>query len=295
MSGAEQFAAHLAGGVTEVARCWRVIRRDGQTFGFTDHDCALVFDGTTFKADTGLSASALSQSTGLSVDNTEAIGALSDASITEADIEAGRFDGAEVEAWLVNWRAPENRVLQFRGSFGELERQAGGFQVELRGLAEAMNRRMGRVYQRGCSAVLGDGDCRFDLSTPGYAHEGAADRVSEGRFLEFDRLDSFEPRWFERGRLRVLSGAAEGLVAVIKNDRFSDGIRKVELWEALRADLLPGDLLRLEAGCDKRMETCRLKFSNLLNFQGFPDIPGDDWVMAYPGRGSASMDGGSLR
>ena len=29
MSGAEQFAAHLASGVTEVARCWRVIRRDG--------------------------------------------------------------------------------------------------------------------------------------------------------------------------------------------------------------------------------------------------------------------------
>lgn len=295
MSGAEDFAAHLAGGITEVARCWRVTRTDGVRFGFTDHDCALTFDGTTFKADTGLSASALAQSTGLSVDNTEAVGALSDAAITEADIEAGRFDGAEVEAWLVNWPAPENRVLQFRGSFGELERRAGGFQVELRGLAEAMNRRMGRVFQRGCSAVLGDGDCRFDLATPGYAHEGAVDRMTDRRFLEFDGLERFEPRWFERGRLTVLTGAAAGLVGVIKNDRYASGVRRVELWQALRADLLPGDSVRLEAGCDKRMETCRLKFSNLLNFQGFPDIPGDDWVMAYPARGSASMDGGSLR
>ena len=84
-------------------------------------------------------------------------------------------------------------------------------------------------------------------------------------------------------------------MGVIKNDRFTGGVRTVELWEALRADLLPGDLVRLEAGCDKRMETCRLKFSNLLNFQGFPDIPGDDWVMAYPGRGTGSMDGSSLR
>ena len=68
-----------------------------------------------------------------------------------------------------------------------------------------------------------------------------------------------------------------------------------ELWEELRAEIAAGDLVRLEAGCDKRMETCRLKFANILNFQGFPDIPGEDWVMAYPGRGSAPSDGESLR
>lgn len=295
MNGAARLDAHLQRGVTEVARCWRVTRKDGVRFAFTDHDGALTFDGTVFKAETGLSAAALAQSTGLSVDNTEALGALSDAAITEADIEAGRFDGAEVEAWLVQWSNPDNRVLQFRGSFGEMERQAGGFTVELRGLAEAMNRAEGRVYQRGCSAILGDGDCRFDLSTPGYAHEGAVTRVSARRLLDFDGLDSFEPRWFERGRLKVLSGVAEGLVGVIKNDRFADGVRRVELWEDLRADLAPGDRVRLEAGCDKRMETCRLKFSNLLNFRGFPDIPGEDWIMAHPVRGGSPVDGGSLR
>nr|WP_325048889.1 phage BR0599 family protein [Rhodophyticola porphyridii] len=53
-------------------------------------------------------------------------------------------------------------------------------------------------------------------------------------------------------------------------------------------------MIRLEAGCDKRMETCRLKFNNLLNFRGFPDIPGDDWLMSYPARTNA-RDGGSRR
>lgn len=295
MSGAEGLLAHLAGGATEVARCWRVTRSDGVQYGFTDHDCALQFDGTVFKADTGLSAAALSQTTGLSVDNTEAVGALSDASITEGDILAGRFDGAVVEAWLVNWSAPENRALQFKGSFGELERQGGAFQVELRGLAEPMNRPEGRLYQRPCAAVLGDRACRFDLSTPGYVHEGALSRVEDGRVLIFVGLNEFEPRWFERGRMTVLSGAAEGLIGTIKNDRFADGERRVELWEELRAEIAAEDLVRLEAGCDKRMETCRLKFANLLNFQGFPDIPGEDWVMAYPGRGTVPTDGESLR
>ena len=295
MSGGEGLLAHLAGGASEVARCWRVTRADGVQYGFTDHDRALAFEGTVFKADSGLSAAALSQTTGLSVDNTEAVGALSDASIREADILAGRFDGAVVEAWLVNWSAPENRALQFKGSFGELERQGGAFQVELRGLAEPMNRPEGRVYQRPCSAVLGDAACQFDLTVSGYAHEGAVSAVADGRVLIFEGLDEFAPRWFERGRMVVLSGAAEGLVGVIKNDRFSDGVRRVELWEELRAEIAAGDLVRLEAGCDKRMETCRLKFANILNFQGFPDIPGEDWVMAYPGRGSAPSDGESLR
>ncbi|NPD18310.1 DUF2163 domain-containing protein [Alterinioella nitratireducens] len=295
MSGGEGLLAHLAGGASEVARCWRVTRADGVQYGFTDHDRALAFEGTVFKADSGLSAAALSQTTGLSVDNTEAVGALSDASIREADILAGRFDGAVVEAWLVNWSAPENRALQFKGTFGELERQGGAFQVELRGLAEPMNRPEGRVYQRPCSAVLGDAACRFDLTVSGYAHEGAVSAVADGRVLIFEGLDEFAPRWFERGRMVVLSGAAEGLVGVIKNDRFSDGARRVELWEELRAEIAAGDLVRLEAGCDKRMETCRLKFANILNFQGFPDIPGEDWVMAYPGRGSAPSDGESLR
>ena len=47
------------------------------------------------------------------------------------------------------------------------------------------------------------------------------------------------------------------------------------------------------AGCDKRAGTCRGKFDNFLNFRGFPHIPGDDWVTAYPKDG-AVHDGASL-
>ncbi len=47
--------------------------------------------------------------------------------------------------------------------------------------------------------------------------------------------------------------------------------------------MAPGDLLRLEAGCDKRLETCRLKFDNVVNFRGFPHIPGEDWLIGGAG------------
>ncbi|MEL6467394.1 MAG: DUF2163 domain-containing protein [Pseudomonadota bacterium] len=295
MSGqSEAFLEHAATGVTTLCRAWAILRTDGTTFGFTDHDTPLSFEGLTFKADTGLSAAALAQSTGLSVDNTEALGALSDASVREDEIEAGRFDNAEVRAWLVNWTDPEVRWLQFRGTIGELRRSGGAFHAELRGLTEALNRPLGRIYQKPCTAVLGDGACRFDLDQPGYRYEGPADRIVDGRVFEWDNLNGFEPEWFVRGRLDVLSGAAAGLWGVVKRDVFDGGVRRIELWEPVRAPIQSGDDLRLTVGCDKRFDTCRLKFNNLLNFQGFPDLPSDDWMMAYP-TSSGANTGGSLR
>jgi uncharacterized phage protein (TIGR02218 family) len=285
-------AGHLAGGLTTVCRCWAVTRRDGVTQGFTDHDADLAFEGFTFRAQTGLTASALQQSTGLAVDNSEVLGALSSDAVTEADIRAGRYDGAEVRAWLVNWQRTEERVLQFRGSIGEIRRGAGAFQAELRGLAEALNQPRGQVYQAPCSAVLGDARCGVDLSVPGYSVEVMAEVCEEGRRFLFAELEGFDDRWFERGRLVMLGGAAEGLIGAVKNDRLSAEGRVIELWETLRAEVRTGDRLRLEAGCDKRVETCRMKFANLANYRGFPAIPGEDWLMAVPGN-QPVRDGGS--
>lgn len=295
MSGLdERFQAHLAGGLTTLCRAWAITRKDGVRYGFTDHDCPLAFDGIAFRADSGLSALALQQGTGLSVDNSEAIGALSDAAIREEDIEAGRFDEAEVRAWLVNWADVSMRWLQFRGTIGLLRRSGGAFHAELRGLTEALNRPLGRVYQKPCTAVLGDSACGFDLDRPGYTETRPIAEIVERRIFRWEGIRGFEPGWFARGRLSVLDGVGKGLWGLIKHDRFDGNARVIELWEPIRAKLEPGDRVRLHAGCDKRMETCRLKFSNLVNFQGFPDIPGEDWVMAVP-KGSGANTGGSRR
>lgn len=286
---------HLATGTTTLARAWAVQRADGVVLGFTDHDRDLEFDGIVFRAGSGLTARALQQTTGLAVDNSEALGALSDAALTEADLMAGRYDGADVLIWWVNWADVTERRLLFRGSLGEVARDGAAFRAELRGLTEPLGRPSGRIFQSPCSAVLGDAACRFDLSTPGYAVELPAEVVTEGERFVFADLPGFDDRWFEKGRLEVVSGAAAGLAGAIKADRAGPGGRReVVLWQRLAAAVAPGDMLRLQAGCDKRPETCRLKFGNFLNFQGFPDIPGEDWLMAVPRQGGAN-DGGSLK
>lgn len=294
MSYSQAFQAHLDSGATTIARAYALRRKDGVTLGFTDHDRDLSFDGIVFRADSGMTAKALVQSTGLSVDNTEAFGALSHEAIREEDIVAGRYDGAEVTGWQVNWADVALREVSFRGTLGEITRRGGAFTAELRGLSEALNRPQGRIYHARCAAVLGDRACGVNLAAPGYSAEVPVAALGDAVSFTVVGPGGFADRWFEKGRLTVISGPAAGLVGVVKVDRVRGTDRVVELWQSLGIAPLPGDLIRLEAGCDKRVETCRTRFANLLNFRGFPDIPGDDWSMSYPG-GTEPMDGGSRR
>lgn len=273
---------HLETGVTTLCRCWRVTRRDGIVFGFTDHDGNLAFDGTVFSASDGMSARAFDQSTGLSIDNSEALGVLSDAGVSEADIRAGRFDAAGVEAWLVDWSDPDRRLMLFRGEMGEIERAGGAFKAELRGFTEALNQPQGQTYQAPCAAILGDGKCRVDLSSPRWSRNVAIDGIADAQIWLGGPVSDLPSGWFDRGTLVVLTGLDAGIVRVVKTDRVAGDVRSVELWEALPSGVTPGDRIRLEAGCDKRIETCRDKFANVVNYRGFPHLPGDDWLMAYP-------------
>ena len=283
MSGAEALAAHLATGTTQICRLWELSRRDGLRLGFTDHDRDLQHEGQLYRADSGFSAHAMQASTGLSVDNTEALGLLNDAAIREEDLIAGRFDGAQIRIWLANWGDLSVRQMIFSGSLGEITRKGAEFRVELRGLAEPLNQPTGHAYTRDCSAVLGDGRCRFDLGQPGFRVERVVEGLEEdGRVLTFALFPGHDDRWFEGGRLEVLSGAAAGLMSMVKSDRIRGMGRRIELWQSIRAPLLPGDMLRLHAGCDKRAQTCRAKFANFLNFRGFPHQPGEDWLQSYP-------------
>ncbi|HBB82844.1 MAG TPA: hypothetical protein DC031_06140, partial [Sulfitobacter sp.] len=116
----------------------------------------------------------------------------------------------------------------------------------------------------------------------------------EAQYFRWGAFLGFEEGWFARGRLDVLDGPAAGLWGMIKLDYFKGAERVVELWEPIRGPLPEGTAVRLTAGCDKRMETCRLKFNNLINFQGFPDLPNEDWMMAVP-RSDGANGGGSRR
>jgi len=275
--------ARLDTGATTMCRCWLVERHDGVRFGFTDHDRDLIIEGDVFRAGSGLDASVLEASSGLSVDNGQAVGALTDVGLTEADIMAGKYDRAEVRQWLVDWSSPEMKVLLFSGLLGEIRRGTGAFEAELRGITEVLNQPLGRMYLRECDRVLGDAKCGVDMVDPTFSAEVTVLKATDRRGFVFDGLSGFQDGWFTNGVIRWTSGA----VSLVKLDAGGT----LETWEEV--DAIAGDTARVTAGCDKQAGTCRAKFGNFLNFRGFPHIPGEDWVTAYPAGGEVH-DGGSL-
>ncbi|MEO1639734.1 MAG: DUF2163 domain-containing protein [Pseudomonadota bacterium] len=284
---------HLKTKSTHVCRCWALVRQDGTTLGFTDHDRALSFDGINFQPQSGMTAHALASSTGLSLNNTEAIGALTSDAITEADIAAGRYDGAAVTLWQARWDDVSARKVQFRGTLGEITRANGAFTAELLGLTEALNKPLGRSYLKTCSSVLGDARCGVDTSNPAFRLDHTVAAGSDGDHLILSQASGFADGWFSGGLLTVQSGEAAGLKASIRTDVLDGEDRTITLWAPLPVPLASGDAVRLIAGCDKRAATCREKFNNFKNFQGFPDIPGDDWIVSVP-RSNQPNTGGSL-
>jgi uncharacterized phage protein (TIGR02218 family) len=138
------------------------------TFGFTDHDRTLSFDGTEFEPESGLTASEVRSGSDLSVDAQDAQGVLSSDRITETDILDGRWDNAAVEVWRVNWAAPAQRVLMRRGAIGQIRRGRLAFVAEVRSLAHVLGQTVGRTFQASCDAALGDARCGVNLEAPAF-------------------------------------------------------------------------------------------------------------------------------
>lgn len=283
------FQAHLDGGATTVARCWRLALPNGVVRGFTEHDRDLVFGGVSYRAASGFTGTAIETQTGLSVGDQEIAGVLSDDGISAAELEAGLYDGAVVETWLVNWADVAQRLKLQAGEIGEVKRGAHAFEAEVRSIAARLNAPVGRSYQPVCDAVLGDARCTVDLTSPAFRAEGAVVSSADRRVLGVSGLEAFDDGWFADGALLWLSGANEGLRAEIA--RSGGGV--IELWREAPLVVAAGDAFRVTAGCDKRFETCRARFANHANFRGFPHMPGNDWITAYPASGERH-DGGSL-
>jgi uncharacterized phage protein (TIGR02218 family) len=286
--------AKLDSDVTTLARCWVISRSDGVVQGFTEHDADIVLDSVTCRAGSGLTGSELTQKLGLAVDGSEMSGALADDTLNEADLAAGRYDAAGVEIWLVDWSEPDLRVLMAKGVLGEVKREGPAFTAELRGLSDRLAEVSGRLFTATCAADLGDARCKIDLTDAAYRGSGAVASLNATSTFTASGLDGFDDGWFTAGKLTFTGGANAGLAVEVKSHGKSDTAVTLTLWQAMPETIAPGDAFTVTAGCDKRFQTCHDRFNNVLNFRGFPQIPGNDFVMSYPVQGEPGNDGSSL-
>ena len=284
-------AAHLEGEATTLCNAWRVTRRDGTALGFTDHDEDLSFDGTLFQAASGYQASEAETAAGLAAPSSDVMGALSSEAISKEDITAGRYDGARVELFSVNWQAPAQHIRMRLFEIGDIVRTDVDFRAELRGLAHRLDQLRGRVYGHRCDANFGDARCGKPLS--GFKGAGTVQSVSDMSEIKASGLSAFANQHFALGLLTFTSGRLKGQRFDIETHRKSGTSAALTLWLPLGEMPQQGDTFEIVAGCDKSFDTCRTRFDNVLNFRGFPHMPGSDFSYSYAD-GESEHDGGPL-
>ncbi len=284
--------AKLDAGVTTLAWCWVLTRRDGLVYGFTDHDRALTAAGVRCEPEAGFSAGSARVGSDSGPARAAVFGALDSDRLSQTDLVGGLWDSARVELYRVDWSEPHLFFKAFTGELGAVTFTDAGFEAEVAGLSARLNRRIGRVFSRRCDAELGDQRCGVDLAAGGLTQSVSLVSVLNGTGLQITGAADHPEGWFKHGVLTWSSGPNAGAAHRVMTDRAAGADRILELHPAPAANPLPGDAAIVAAGCDKAFETCREKFANIANFRGCPHMPGNDVLLRHAGS-DGPRDGGA--
>lgn len=275
--------ADYANGSMTISRQWKATRRDGYVLAVTTCARDLLFEGVLYKSADGFVPKQISQDASAAVANTEVEGALSD-EIEEIDFEAGKWDGAEVEVFEVNYRNLANgKMILGVVTMGEIKCTRSAFNAELRGLTQVMQKVTGLRVLPTCPKQFGDSKCRVDLGP--ITVTGTITSVSDRRtFSDSSRSEADD--YFGAGRVMMTSGDSEG--EEIEVYSFSSGQFVMHL--PFKRNIAVGDTYQAIPGCRKRRnEDCRDKWSNTLNFGGFRFVPGPDRMLGLGGTEGTSL------
>lgn len=266
--------AHLSGDVVTLAHLWLCNLTNGAVHAFTDHDQDITYGGVTYLAATGFTASKIATTAQLNVDNLEVQGMLNSATITDADLLAGLWDYAQITLSIVNYADLTMGAMQLRnGWLGNVKSGRQNFYAELRGMMQPLQQAIGRIYAPACDARLGDAHCGITLAS--YTVAGSITAVTNSRvFTDSARVEA--AGYFEGGLITWTSGANNTYRMEVKT--FASGV--ITLQQGMVNNVQVGDTYSMSAGCNKLLATCKTKFNNVVNFRGFPNVPGQDMMIS---------------
>lgn len=276
--------------LTRWAQTWTITRTDGQVFAFTSLDRPLTFRGVVHQPCNSLAASAVELSTIVGVTGSmELRGTLADGGVSETDLYNGLFDGASIEVWMMPWDNAGGEI-PFRLMAGVTGASSSGdtdFSQEiLTASAQLGQRALLETFTPSCRYEFGnqvDPRCPVDLvaltvtgSATGLPIPNASTNATRRIFTDSTRIEA--DGFFNLGRITWTSGLNAGATSEVKD--FTAG--QFILWEALLFPIALTDAYSLTPSCDKS-PAGHLQFNaDMVDFGGFPDVPGGDALVATP-------------
>ncbi len=162
--------------------------------------------------------------------------------------------------------ATPQRIIMYDGVIETVSFEDGGEVgvLSIQNLRRAYSRSVPRdVYSAVCNHVLYDSRCKVAEASFRVTQEVLS--VS-GNEMTINNLNLQADGYWVPGFVE-LTGSAQDFRVILKH------VGNVVTLTLPFGTNPTGELVRVYAGCDHAPETCRSKFSNLLNFGGFPFVP----------------------
>lgn len=273
----------IAAGVTTLADCVRVVRKDSTELGFTTHVEDLVISGLTYKSSAAFTGSDLESKAGLSSDNIDLEGyfaAVASDGITEDDIRIGAYSDAVVEFFTIDYTAPTSGMIKrLNGQMGRITTNETGFRAEILTDTYRLQQTIGELFSKTCRADLGDTRCTVNLAS--FTVSGTITGVTDDRiFADSSRTEADD--WFQHGLLTWTSGNNVGRSMEVMGYTLATGT--FVLFSQMPYEVQVGDDYDVHAGCDRTLAQCRDKFVNLPNMRAEPYIPNETILSEYGDR-----------
>ena len=219
----------------------------------------------------------------------EVAGALASDSLTEAGLEAGRFDGAAVETLLVDWSDVSHRLLLATATLGEVRRAGRRLhrRAALRRPSPQPGRRAGSS-PRPATPISAMRAAASILRRPALPPRRPSPRPTGACAIEAAGLGAIEAGRFTAGRLTWTGGANAGLAVEVK--RHARRRRILDLWRPAPSRSRPVTASWSRPAATSASGPAATASPMPPNFRGFPHMPGNDRALGYA-RAGAGNDG----
>jgi uncharacterized phage protein (TIGR02218 family) len=265
-----------------IATLFTITAKDGTVKRFTDHDVALAIQGTDeYTPSAGVTKFLMKMTANAEVSSQQVAATIVD--MPDDEIVAGKWDGALLEVAVCSWETPSaGKLIVFAGSLGSILWTDEGFLADIQNNMRNLAQNLGSVVT---------GNCRLELYSshqPGQIGaclaNKAANTVSGTVSYVLTNKLKFKCNttgkadgWGTAGFVTFTSGPMTGLTCMVKTHKVEASPlgESIELFVPSIATIAVGNTFTFSAGCDHTFDTCKSKFSNGVNFGGFPHIQPD--------------------
>ena len=252
--------------------CLRIVPVSGSPIYLTRHVRDLVMGGHTYLSASGYDFTGYSASANLSPAMVDVEGIAGLAGIGFDEITSGLFDNARCYLFATTWNNPVEDEEQIVASIlGKTTLMDQRYKIEEMALIDALNQSSGGTYTAACPKTFGGQEyagCKVALGP--LTVTGTISAVTD-RSIMRDSTRAEAADYFAYGTLQFTSGANSGLKPIEVKRHEADGT--LEVFEPFYYLPVAGDTYSLIPGCRKRLEDCRDKWNNVVNFGGFSNVP----------------------